>query len=481
MRLLVVLFVTLTIFAWTNGYRGPFRRAYPTRKPAEVSVEDDPGEPLFLTPYLEQGKVDEARRLSSVELSPYKGQSFSGYLTVNKQYNSNTFFWFFPAQNGNKPDTPIMLWLQGGPGASSLFGLFTEIGPIYIDANGNIQLRPISWNTDYHLIFIDNPVGTGYSFTSNDAGYARSQDDVARDLYSALTQFFQIYTDYAANPFYVTGESYAGHYVPSITYKIHVENQNPQVKVKINLKGMSIGDGLTDPYNQYDYGSFLYQIGLIDLTQKAYVDLQTALMRYQIEQGRYIDAFHTFDALLNGDLLNTTSYFYNVTGIKNYFNYLLTDEPIDQSFFIPFITGSDRRRQIHVGNISYGSQSETVEKMLLNDVMQSMAWKVEAIANANYSVLIYNGQLDIIIAVPLTMNWVAELNWAGTDELRTAPRTVWKVDESDAEVAGYVKTANKNRFFLATIRNAGHMVPYDQPRAMLDLLQRFLAAQPKNN
>ena len=113
--------------------------------------------------------------------------------------------------------------------------------------------------------------------------------------------------------------------------------------------------------------------------------------------------------------------------------------------------------------------------------MQSMAWKVEAIANANYSVLIYNGQLDIIIAVPLTMNWVNELNWVGTEELRTAPRAVWKVADSDPEVAGYVKTANKNRFFLATIRNAGHMVPYDQPRAMLDLLQRFLAAQPKNN
>jgi len=170
------------------------------------------------------------------------------------------FFWFFPAQNGNKPDTPVLLWLQGGPGASSLFALFTEIGPIYIDANENIQLRDVTWNKNYHLLFIDNPVGTGYSFTSNDLGYARSQEDVARDLYSALTQFFQIYTDYASNPFYVTGESYAGKYVPSITYKIHVENQNLSAKVKINLKGMSIGDGLTDPLNQYDYGDFLYQV-----------------------------------------------------------------------------------------------------------------------------------------------------------------------------------------------------------------------------
>ncbi|CAF0818939.1 unnamed protein product [Adineta ricciae] len=479
MRLLFVAIACLLAVECIHGYRGPFRKLLPNPKPSVVTVEEDPGEPLFLTPYLEQGKIEEARRLSSVELPPFKQQSFSGYLTVNKQYNSNMFFWFFPAQNGNKPDTPVMLWLQGGPGASSLFALFTEIGPIYIDANENIQLREITWNKNYHLLFIDNPVGTGYSFTSNDQGYARSQEDVARDLYSALTQFFQIYTDYANNPFYVTGESYGGKYVPSITYKIHVENQNPQAKIKINLKGMSIGDGLTDPVNQYMYGDFLYQIGLIDLTQKAYVDLQTALMRYAIEQQRYIDAFHIFDALLNGDLLNTTSYFYNVTGIKNYFNYLLTNEPQDQGYFIPFVTRADRRKQIHVGNMSYGGQSEIVERMLLNDVMQSMAWKVAAIANANYSVLIYNGQLDVIIAVPLTMEWIGQLVWSGTDELRQAPRKIWKVADSDPEIAGYIKTANNNRFFLATIRNAGHMVPYDQPRASLDLLERFLAAQPK--
>lgn len=77
------------------------------------------------------------------------------------------------------------------------------------------------------------------------------------------------------------------------------------------------------------------------------------------------------------------------------------------------------------------------------------------------------------------MNWVGQLNWIGADELRSAPRKVWKVAETDPEVAGYVKTANQNRFFLATIRNAGHMVPYDQPRAALDLLERFFAAQPK--
>ena len=197
---------------------------------------------------------------STVELPPFTGTSFSGYLTVNQTYNSNLFFWFFPSQNEHTSDTPVVLWLQGGPGTTSLFGLFNELGPIFIDANGNIKLRPISWNENYHLLFIDNPVGTGFSFTRDDRGFALTEDDVARDLYECLTQFFRIYTNYASNPFYTSGESYAGKYVPAITYKIHAENLDPNVKVRINLKGMAIGDGVCDPINQYDYGDFLYQV-----------------------------------------------------------------------------------------------------------------------------------------------------------------------------------------------------------------------------
>jgi carboxypeptidase C (cathepsin A) len=84
------------------------------------------------------------------------------------------------------------------------------------------------------------------------------------------------------------------------------------------------------------------------------------------------------------------------------------------------------------------------------------------------------------MAVPTTMQWINQLEWFGADELRQAERKVWKVVDTDVEVAGYIKAANNNRFFLATIRNAGHMVPYDQPRAMLDLLRRFLVAQPQD-
>ena len=135
--------------------------------------------------------------------------------------------------------------------------------------------------------------------------------------------------------------------------------------------------------------------------------------------------------------------------------------------------------------MSYIDVNVLVEEILINDLVRNdyhVSWNMLAFSrcnDANYSILIYNDHLDAIIPVPLTMYWVDKLLWFSADELRNAPRKVWKVAESDAEIAGYIKTANKNRFFLAIIRNADDIFPHDQPRATLDLLERFLEAQPK--
>ncbi|CAF0954236.1 unnamed protein product [Didymodactylos carnosus] len=431
----------------------------PKTKPAVLDQFADPGEPLFLTPYLEAGNIDQARKLSNVEMPPYKFQSFSGFLTVNKTSNSNLFFWFFQAQSKDV-SAPVVVWLQGGPGSSSLFGLFTENGPIMVDKSGMLQQQPFTWNSKYHLLYFDQPVGTGFSFTTDDMAYVRNEDEVARDLYNALIQFFQIYYEYAPSPFYVTGESYGGKYVPAITYKIHLEN--PQAKVKINLKGMAVGDGLIDPFNQWDYGPVLFQLGLIDQRQLSYVNLQAALARYYIEQKNFTAAHIIFD--------NFFDYYSNATGLNDIYNYLLTEQPEDLGYYVPFITSEDHRRQIHVGNLTYNN-GQKVYDALSDDMMQSIVGKVTVIAN-NYKVMIYNGLLDIIIASSVTMNWVDKFQWDYSDDLRNADRIIWKVDPSDQEVAGYIKRAHQ--FYLATIRNAGHMVPHDQPRAAFDLIDRFI-------
>ena len=199
--------ILVTVLVVVQGFE-PLRQYLANLPQTPILPTDDPGQPLFLTPYLESGQIAQARNLSRVDLNPdYPHPSYSGYLTVNKTYDSNLFFWFFPAQNADA-SAPLLVWLQGGPGSSSLFGLFTEQGPILVDKDHKLKARNITWNSKYHLLYIDQPVGTGYSFTKKEQGYVRNEDEVARDLYAMLIQFFQIYTEYAQAPFYVTGESY---------------------------------------------------------------------------------------------------------------------------------------------------------------------------------------------------------------------------------------------------------------------------------
>lgn len=210
---------------------------------------------------------------------------------------------------------------------------------------------------------------------------------------------------------------------------------------------------------------------MIDENELFYIEVQSKLIRYAISQQRYKDAFTISDSLIDGDLINTTSYFRNVTGLKAYYNYIETDAPASLSNYVAFITRNDRRRQIHVGNLTF-NQDNKVEVMLINDVFQSIPTQQLTTLFDNYKILIYNGLLDIICAQALTLNWVNDLQWSHTDEYKNATRQVWKVDSKDQEIAGYVKIVTN--FILAGVRNAGHLVPGDQPRAMLDLLNRFI-------
>lgn len=236
----------------------------PYPKIKQEKIEDDPGKPLILTPFIENGKIQQARNASLVYYKGFKNvTSYSGYLTVDKNYNSNMFFWFFPSEIKYEK-APVVLWLQGGPGATSLIALFTENGPFSVKRKHGLKLRQYSWTRTNNVIYIDNPVGTGYSFTNG--GYAQNETKVGEDLYNALLQFFQLFPELQKNKFFITGESYAGKYVPAAAYTIH--KKNPAAKQKINLEGISIGNGLCDPVHQLKYSDYLYQIGLIDSNYK---------------------------------------------------------------------------------------------------------------------------------------------------------------------------------------------------------------------
>lgn len=147
--------------------------------------------------------------MSAVQHPDINIQNYAGYFTVNKEFNSNLFFWFFPAQIHSE-NAPVVLWLQGGPGASSLYGLFTENGPFSITKKQQLLNRKYSWHINHNIIYIDNPVGTGFSFTESDDGYAKNEVDVGANLLLGLQQFFLLFPELQKNEFFVTGESYGG-------------------------------------------------------------------------------------------------------------------------------------------------------------------------------------------------------------------------------------------------------------------------------
>lgn len=161
----------------------------------------------------------------------------------------------------NLNSTPIFLWLQGGPGSSSMLGAYTEIGPVFIK-NGKPALNDWSWNLLGHLLFVDSPVNVGFSYSGGQRdgdSQVNSTEQATDHLLNFLFNFYKTWPQLKANPLYITGESFAGHYIPNLAKKIAYNNS-----LQFNLQGVAIGNGWTDPTNQVNYyDSFLWSVGVI--------------------------------------------------------------------------------------------------------------------------------------------------------------------------------------------------------------------------
>lgn len=429
--------------------------------PVNESYDDcDSQQPLFLTNYIISKQFTEAKRLAIVNNKEMNdiATSYAAYLTVNAKFNGNIFFWYFPAASLSS-DAPVVLWLNGGPGESSLRGLFTANGPFIVNANMTLSAREFSWHMQHHLIYFDNPVGAGFSFTDT-GGYVRNEEEVGRDLYEALQQFFALFSELRSNRFYITGLSYAGKYIPALSYTILKRNMNANEVLKINLIGMSIGNGWTDPVHQLNYAEHLYQLGLVDANGyqliatieakcAAYIHNQDYESAYNIFYKEFIIAFFKLTRLTS-------------TSFENYIN----PDDMNMKLIVKFIQLAKTKRAIHVGNNTFHSSS-IVEKYLKLDVFQSVANLMSELLS-HYKVQLYNGQVDILVAYPTTVNYLKHLQFNGYEEYRTAKRTIWRID---GEIAGYMKVAGNLTEVL--VRNAGHYVLYDQPKWGLNLLMRL--------
>ncbi|KAF7309047.1 Carboxypeptidase [Mycena kentingensis (nom. inval.)] len=212
-------------------------------------VEQEILTPLATTP----GALRVVENSGVCETTPGVFQA-SGYgdLTANE----SIFFWYFAARN-NPSTAPLSLWFNGGPGSSSMIGLLQELGPCRID-NGSapttVSRNPFSWNTNANLLFIDQPVGVGFSHGTLNVGTSQA---AAQDVWTFLQIFLKDsrFAALAKNDLAIWTESYGGHYGP--TFAAYFLSQNAAIAagtvsgLTLNLKTLGVGDGLTDPISQY--------------------------------------------------------------------------------------------------------------------------------------------------------------------------------------------------------------------------------------
>ena len=160
---------------------------------------------------------------------------YSGYLNITD--SKRLHYVFVEAQNADKK--PWALWLNGGPGCSSMEGLFTENGPFKLAQNGTLKPNPYSWTNLTSMLYLESPIGVGFSFTLNQKDMDKIGDRTAtNDAARAMLTFLTIFPEYAKRDFYITGESYAGKYVPRLMRKLSL-----LTPFKSILKGAAIGNG----------------------------------------------------------------------------------------------------------------------------------------------------------------------------------------------------------------------------------------------
>lgn len=331
-----------------------------------------------------------------------------------------------------------------------------------------LTLREYPWTDLFAYLYIDQPAGTGFSYTEKEAGYVKNQVEVGRDLYQALLQFYTLFPEWRPNDFYVTGESYAGKYVPAIGYKLHQERESSG----INFKGVAIGNGLVSGALMFRYSEILYQVGLFDYRQRDQGLAIEAAIRKAADEKRWKDCFYLSDQLLAGD--RTPSLFTNVTGITNYFNSLLTVNPVDTTYSDKYLAIDAVREALHVGNRTV-DPGDQVYNHLLDDFCQSVSPWVETLADAGYEVLLYSGALDIVVGATCTETLLQTLRWNGAQGFNQAERKIWRLEGEPIEVQGFI-TSYQN-FHYVVVRNAGHMVPHDQPKAAFEMINKFVNRQ----
>jgi len=380
------------------------------------------------------------------------------------------FYWMFESQNSPTTD-PLVMWLTGGPGCSSELALFFENGPYKVSTDGQtVSPNPYGWNQKANLIYVDNPVGTGFSYVTNTYGYQHSEKGVANELWIFMQNFYQMYPQYANLPFYITGESYGGHYVPAFAAFVVAQNA-AKAGMNIPLKGIAVGNGWVDPLIQAgSYAPFAYYNGIISQATLQQANTDYVQCAQDINNKDYSNAFYDCNAVFS-DVIDGTN---NV----NYYDIRKKCNPAplcyDLSNIVTYLNLPSTRQKLGVGDRTWTTCDGTVYSYFENkDFERSFLKDIPKILATNISVLMYNGNEDLICNYYGTAAYLNIMTWPGQQGFIKANNHTYTVS---GNAAGSVRTFGGLTFLV--VFQAGHMVPYDQPQVALDIVNRVISNTP---
>lgn len=409
---------------------------------------------------------------------------------VDVRPGAHMFYWLYytTAAVEDYTERPLVIWLQGGPGASSMYGNFEELGPLTLE----LEERNHTWVKHYNVLFIDNPVGTGFSYVDDFSLLTKSNAEIADDLLAFMKVFYKRNPEFTDTPLHIYAESYGGKMAPEFAYVMAKAIKLGEIEA--NLQSIGIVAPWASPIDSVlSWGEFLLNMGFVDT--KGYRAIQAAAIETEhiLNQERFEEATYAWGNT-QGVLMRQTGPidWYNVLFLQEYTQFQarlsmfekdlkqatadsarkLATEDRDQMLVDLMRNEVAKTLKLPAESV-YDAQGSRVFNTLAQDFMKPAMDVIELLLNnTSVDVVIITGQLDLIVSTPGNVVWVEKLKWNGRNEYLNALRTGVG---ANGILEGYQKSYGKLSVYWAL--RAGHMVPADNPELMNYILQKHVGHQ----
>lgn len=414
-----------------------------------------------------------------------------GYVDVRKE--ATMFWWLYGAQTSDPTDRvhkPLVLWFQGGPGASSTgYGNFEEIGPLDV----NLKPRNSTWIKEANVLFVDNPVGCGFSYVGDPGALTTNISEITDDLTVFFKAFLEKFPVFKEMPFFIAGESYGGKMAAA--FGAALQDLIHDGKVQCELTGVALGDSLISFQDAtLSYAPYLFSFSLLDEKDFLRVRKLGKEVVKATDHGDYDKAMDLTDQLIdlighvtdNVDVYNVLRHnqpdlsmihlmlqrYTKLSNSQIFSQYLMRSQ---SDPLVKLMNGPIRKKLgIIPDNVTWGGQSEMVAETQRNDIPSSVLSDVGKLIRGGVKVVVYQGQLDMICGTLGAESWIAKLDWDGLPQFLNSSRKPLYAPSKLAkkETGAFLK--NYKNFELYYILNAGHMVPIDAPEMALEMLRMIV-------